>query len=124
MFATSPRHTLCYCERLIPTPGAPPEKDRAGERSLHVQDGSRRPPPGYVDLRKYTQVLRRSKWLIFLMVVLMAGLAGANSYTKQSQYTASAKVSVLPTGLPLSEAVTVGFGKILSMPNEAETVSS
>lgn len=82
------------------------------------------PPPGYVDLRKYTQMLRRSTGLIALIVALVVGLAATYSYTRQSQYTATAKVLVLPTGLPLADASSVGFSKVLSMPTEAETVKS
>jgi capsular exopolysaccharide synthesis family protein len=79
---------------------------------------------GSVDLIDYVRVLRRSWRLIALVIVLMVGLASAYSFTRVKQYTATAKLQVLPTLVNLSDSAVAGQDKLVNMPTAADVAKS
>src|SRR5688572_8725052 len=78
--------------------------------------------PGAVDLREYLHVLRRRKWTIILVtiVVLLAALGWSSIQT--SLYTSETRVLV--KALPVAGESSLDLVGSVSMPTEQELVSS
>ena len=77
-----------------------------------------------VDLRQYLAVLRRQRRLIVLFTLAGLLAAGLYTYTRPPVYTATAKLVVQPTGINLSQAAPSGPVKLVSLPTEAEVMTS
>src|SRR5688500_10404761 len=78
-------------------------------------------PDEGVDLREYTQMLARSKWLILLTTAFVFGLAGLYSYTRTPLYSSESAVLVRPVLTSALEADQVGA---LSSQTETQIATS
>ena len=81
--------------------------------------------PGYLTLEHYARALRRRWWLLAIALVIgaLSGSAYAGSVTKQ--YSASATVSVTPTGLLDTSSVSgTRAATAINMDNEVQLVTS
>ena len=76
---------------------------------------------GSLDLREFLQKVTRRKWLILGVVVLVASLAGAYSYSRPKVFSASATVLARPI---LVQSTDTDPLDNLSMPTEAQLVGS
>jgi capsular exopolysaccharide synthesis family protein len=76
---------------------------------------------GSLDLREFLQKVTRRKWLILGVVVLVASLAGAYSYSRPKVFSAAATVLARPI---LVQSTDTDPLDNLSMPTEAQLVGS
>ncbi len=76
---------------------------------------------GSLDLREFLQKVTRRKWLILGVVVLVASLAGAYSYSRPKVFSATATVLARPI---LVQSTDTDPLDNLSMPTEAQLVGS
>jgi len=76
---------------------------------------------GMLDLREFLQKVARRKWLVLAVMVAVASLAAAYSYSRPKVFSASAEVLAQPTLIHPSDADPLDN---LSMPTEAQLVRS
>ncbi len=76
---------------------------------------------GTIDLREVLQKVTRRKWLVLAVVVIVASLAAAYSYSRQKVFFATAEVLAQPLLIQPSDADPLDN---LSMPTEAQLVQS
>jgi tyrosine-protein kinase len=80
-------------------------------------------PEGSVDLRSYLAVLRRSRRLIALIVILSIGAAVAYTYLSTPVYTAKALVSLQPVNVSPEAIANAGVAKLV-LPETEQAIAT
>jgi succinoglycan biosynthesis transport protein ExoP len=86
-----------------------------------VRDMEELPPEGTLDLQEFLASMRRRKWLVLAVTLLVTGLAALYSFTRTPMYTTSANVLLKPV---LAAPLDTSASDQISLPTEIRVATS
>jgi polysaccharide biosynthesis transport protein len=86
-----------------------------------VRDMEELPPEGTLNLQEFLASIRRRRWLVLAVTLLVTGLAALYSFTRAPVYTASASVLLRPV---LTNPLDTDASDQISLPTEIKVATS